>query len=137
MSGFAQVARETEVREYFIKGKELAKKFITEFSNLLLQSDIQPPSTSIGKATDSTIPPFSDRIMMYLTSLLATHALGGNALGTAFSLRSDLPTKFAFIIKDTFLFARDGAELMIKHRWMEEPPQMEDRNQLTKSKQKK
>lgn len=137
MTGFAQVAREEEVREYFIRGKELAKKFITEFTETLLQSDVQPPSTFVGKATDSTIQPFSDRIMMYLTSLLATNALGGNALGTGFSLRSDLPTKFAFIIKDTFFFARDGTEIMIKHKWMEEPPQMEDRNQLTKSKQKK
>ena len=51
MTGFAQVATENEVRKYFIEGKELSKNNITELSAVLLQSDIQPPSTWAGKAT--------------------------------------------------------------------------------------
>jgi nitrogen fixation protein len=33
---------------------------------------------------------------------------------------------------DIFKFAQDGGKIMIKNGWMEEPPQIEDRNQLTK-----
>jgi len=40
MTGFAQVATESEVRKYFIKGKELSKKIITQFNSVLLQSDL-------------------------------------------------------------------------------------------------
>jgi hypothetical protein len=69
---------------------------------------------------------------MYNTSLLASFGLGSNALGGAFSLRSDLPAKMAFIGKDIFAFAQEGGKIMIKNGWMEEPPQVEDRNQLTK-----
>ena len=47
-------------------------------------------------------------------------------------MRSDLPLKLALISKDTFDYAKKGGKIMIKHKWMEEPPQMEDRNQLTK-----
>ena len=132
MIGFAQVATDKEVKKYFLEGKELAKKIISNLSNILLQSDIQPPSTWAGKATESTKTPFSDKLMMYTTSLISSTAIGYNALGTSFSMRSDLHIKLSLIAKDTFGYAKKGGKLMIEHKWMEEPPQMEDRNQLTK-----
>jgi hypothetical protein len=132
MTGFAQVAKESEVKKYFIDGKELAKKIITELSKILLQSDIQPPSTWAGKATNSTIPPFSDKIMMYLTSIVSSASIGYTALGTSFSMRKDLHLKLGLMSKNIFDFSKEGGKIMIKHKWMEEPPQMEDRNQLTK-----
>ena len=131
MTGFAQVAKEKEIKQYFIKGKELAKKIISDMSSLFLQSDIQPPSTWAGKATDSVVPPFTDKIMMYCANIMCSAAMGANALGMAFSMRSDLPLKLALIAKDTMDFASEGGKLMIKHKWLEEPPQMEDRNLLT------
>jgi len=132
MTGFAQVAKENEVKKYFIQGKELSKKIVTELSNIMMQSDIQPPSTWAGKATDSTNPPFTDKLMMYITSLISSSAISFNIIGTTYSMRSDLQLKLGLISKDIFQFSKEGAEIMIKHRWMEEPPQMEDRNQLTK-----
>jgi hypothetical protein len=132
MTGFAQVAKENEVKKYFIEGKELSKKIISKLSDLLLQSDIQPPSTWAGRATDSTVSPFSDKLMMFKTNLITNSALGLNSLGSAFSLRSDLHSKLAVIVKDTFDYSKKGGKIMIAHKWMEEPPQMEDRNQLTK-----
>ena len=132
MTGFAQVAKESEVKKYFISGKELSKKNVTDLTNLLLQSDIQPPSPWAGKATKSQVPPFSDRLMMFITSLLSSAGIGYTAMGTSFSMRSDLHLKFGVIAKNIFTFAVEGGKIMIKHRWMEEPPQMEDRNQLTK-----
>jgi hypothetical protein len=130
LSGFAQVAREDEVKKYFTEGKELAKTNIGKLSGVLLESDIQPPSTWAGKATDSTNSPFSDKIMMYILSLFTSTAIGYNALGTSFSMRSDLHTKLALIANSTFSYSKKGGKLMISHHWMEEPPQMEDRNEL-------
>lgn len=132
MTGFAQVANEKEVKEYFIKGKELAKKLTSNMSELFLDSDIQSPSSGSGRATDSKIPPFSDKLMMYCTMLLSSFGLTNNALGTTFSLRSDLPVKLNKMAKDIFDFSHEGGKLMIKNSWMEEPPQLEDRNQLSK-----
>jgi hypothetical protein len=131
MAGFAQAASHQQVRSYFVKGKELAEKIITTLSDVLTKSDIQPPSTWAGKATDSTIAPFSDKMMMYNTSLLSTFGLTSNAIGAAFSLRSDLPATMALLSKDIYTFSKDGGVLMVKNGWMEEPPQAEDRYQLT------
>ncbi|WP_425500421.1 DUF3231 family protein [Piscibacillus halophilus] len=130
ITGFAQCAHEKEVKQYFSQGVELAKSIIKEFNEMLLQSGVQPPSTSGGNATRSTVAPFSDKIMMYCTSLFCGFSLSKNALGTAFSLRNDIPAKATVLTKDIFEYAHQGAKLMIKHGWMEEPPQMEERNQL-------
>jgi len=131
LTGFAQVSKD-EVKKYLIEGKELAKKIVSELSDVLSQSDIQTPSTWVGKVTDSTSPPFSEKLMMYLTSVIATTALGFTALGTSFSMRGDLPLKLGLISKNIFEYSKKGSKIMIKHKWMEEPPQMEDRNNITK-----
>ncbi|MDR0140196.1 DUF3231 family protein [Metabacillus idriensis] len=132
MIGFAQVAHNQEVRNHFIKGMELAKKIETSLGEFLREDYIEPPATHAGKATNSTVAPFSDKLMMYNTSLLSTFGLGSNALGGAFSLRSDLPAKMSFLAKNIFDFAKQGGKIMVKNGWLEEPPHVEDRNQLTK-----
>jgi len=132
MIGFAQVATNEDVRKYLVKGMKLSKKVEIDLGEFLRQSFIEPPATHAGKATASKTAPFSDKLMMYNTSLLASFGLGSNAIGGAFSLRSDLPAKMAFLAKDIFTFAQEGGKIMIKNGWMEEPPQIEDRNQLTR-----
>ena len=132
LTGFAQVATEGEVKKYFIAGKELSKKNSTVLGAVLLQSDTQPPCTWSGKATDSTQGIFSDKLMMYINSLISSTSLGFTSLGTSFSMRNDLPIKLGLISKDVFSYANKGAKIMIAHKWMEEPAQMEDRNKFTK-----
>jgi hypothetical protein len=131
--GFAQSANETEVKKYFNEGAELAKSIVKELSEILIQSDVHIPQTSGGNATRSTVAPFSDKLMMYCTSLFCSFSMGSGSLGTAFSLRNDLPAKMTVFMKDIFEYAHKGAKIMIKYGWLEEPPQMEDRKQITKS----
>jgi hypothetical protein len=94
-------------------------------SNLLLESDLPAPVTSGGMITDSSIPPFSDKLMMYNTNLLSMFSLGSNTVGAAFSFRSDLLLKMGSIMTSTFDFAKDGGTILMEHGWMEEPPSSE------------
>jgi Protein of unknown function (DUF3231) len=132
ITGFAQSANDGEVKKFFNEGAELAKSIVKELSETLLQSDIQTPESSGGNATRSTVAPFSDKLMMYCTSLFCSFSMGGNSVGTAFSLRNDLPAKMAIFMKDIFEYSHKGAKIMIKNGWMEEPPQMEERKQIIK-----
>jgi len=132
LTGFAQVAKESEVKKYFLEGKELTRKIVDNLSSVLSKSDIQPPSAWAGNATDSIISPFSDKMMIYKTNLMSSTSLGFTALGAAYSMRNDLPIKLGRISKDVFDYARKGSKIMIKYKWLEQPPQMEDRNSLTK-----
>ncbi|WP_281883240.1 DUF3231 family protein [Paenibacillus sp. YYML68] len=132
MIGFAQVADHPEVRQYFITGMELSKHVETTLGEYLRDDFIEPPATHAGKATASRVAPFSDKLMLYLTNLLTAFGLGSNALGGAFSLRSDLPVTMALLARKIVPFLKEGGQLMIKHGWMEEPPHVEDRRQLTR-----
>ncbi|MFD1739691.1 DUF3231 family protein [Bacillus salitolerans] len=130
--GFAQCANEKEVKQFFTEGAELAKSIIKEISETLLIDNIQAPVSSGGNPTRSTIAPFSDKLMMYCTSLFCGFSMGSSSLGTAFSLRNDLPAKISIFMKDIFEYAHRGAKIMINNGWMEEPPQMEERKQMNK-----
>lgn len=130
ITGFAQCANEQEVKKFFSKGAELSKSVIKEMSETFLEDGIQPPAAPGGHATRSTIAPFSDKLMMYCTSLFCSFSMGGNTLGTAFSQRNDLAAKMMVFTKDIFEYAHEGAKIMIKNGWMEEPPQMEERSRL-------
>ncbi|ARK29467.1 DUF3231 family protein [Halalkalibacter krulwichiae] len=130
MMGFAQAAQNDEVRKYFARGKSLAKKLVKDLTQILAESEIPVPALEGGTVTSSVAPPFSDKIMMYCTSLLCSFSFGSNSFGTTFSLRNDIPPVVALALKDIFEFASDGAKIMVKHGWLEEPPQMIDRKQL-------
>lgn len=125
MTGFEQVAKEPDVKKYFKRGKELAKEIASIMSNLLLDSDIPAPVTWGGMITNSSIPPFSDKLMMYNTNLLSMFGLGSNSVGAAFSFRSDLLLKMSSILASTFDFAKDGGTILMEHGWLEEPPSSE------------
>ncbi len=136
MTGFAQVAESPDIQQYFQRGRELAEKQVSTMSNFLLESDLQAPSTWTGIVTNSTIPPFSDKIMMYMTNLLSMFGMGSNSVGAAFSFRSDLLLKMGQMLTNTFDFAKDGGKIIIKHGWMEEPPQAADRTKLSRRQSK-
>jgi len=77
-------------------------------SKLLLDSDIPAPTTWAGVITNSTISPFSDKLMMYNTNLLSMFGLGSNTVGAAFSFRNDLLFYLGNIMSRQFDFAKKG-----------------------------
>ncbi|MGG1398122.1 DUF3231 family protein [Bacillus salipaludis] len=130
ITGFAQCAENKEVKQYFEKGKELAKKHIKTFQDFLLENDIQFSASSGGTVTTSTVAPFSDKLMMYCIDLLNGFSIVGESFGTFFTLRNDISLKTALLAKDVYFYGQEGLEIMFKHGWYEEPPQTEDRSQL-------
>lgn len=127
ITGFAQVAEDKDVKDYFLKGKKLAQKQIKLFEETLLESDVQFSATSGSTVTTSTIAPFSQKLMMYCICLLNGFGSVGNSFGTLLSFRNDISLQQALIAKDIYTYNREGLKLMIKNGWFEEPPQMEER----------
>ncbi|MGE8207184.1 DUF3231 family protein [Heyndrickxia sp. NPDC080065] len=125
MRGFAQCAKEEEVKKYFAKGKDLSKEILKETGEILLQNNIQPPATPGGIVTGSAKAPFSDKLMMYCTYLLCGFSLGGQGFSAAFILRNDVMMKTGIFAKDVYEYSVEGAKLMISKGWLEEPPKMD------------
>ena len=130
MMGFAQSAQDKEVKEYCIKGMKLAKKQIQTFEEMLLKTNVHFSAASGSTVTTSTIPPFSDKLLMHCIAFLNGFAIVGMSFGTFFSLRKDITLQSTLIAKDVFFYGQEGINLMIKKGWFEEPPQMEDRSQI-------
>ncbi|HYK72805.1 MAG TPA: DUF3231 family protein, partial [Pseudoneobacillus sp.] len=127
---FSQVAKDNDVIKYLLRGKELSKDIFSTCSNLLIESEVQAPATWDAEITDSTVSPFSDKLMLSFINMLNTYGLGIYSISSAASLRSDIQTKYAGITKDVAAYAKDGVELLIKKGWFEQPPTLPDRKRL-------
>jgi hypothetical protein len=130
ITGFAQCAQNKDAKQYFLKGKELAKKQVKMMEEVLREGDVQLSATSGATVTTSTVPPFSDKLMMHCVYLLNGFGIVGTGAGAFFCLRNDLTMKSFLIAKDIYFYAQEGIEIKIKNGWFEEPPQMEDRARI-------
>src|SRR5699024_726806 len=134
MTGYSQAAKDPDVQKYFTRGKDLSKDIVTTMSKLLLESDLDAPSPWTGMVTDSTMSPFSDKMMMCNVNLFSVFGVGSNVLGGGISYRNDIIMKMGKIASKIFHFTKDWADLRIKKGWRKKPPGGVDRSELTKRK---
>lgn len=130
ITGFAQTAQNDEVKQFFSRGKELSKKYVDTFSDILLKEDLTVPMGWDSAVSDTTTNIFSDKLMMYHVSAMNAAGIGNFGMSLAASPRRDLGLKYASLIPEISLYAEDGANIMIEHGWLEEPPIADDRDQL-------
>ncbi|WP_188454846.1 DUF3231 family protein [Virgibacillus oceani] len=123
MLAFAQVAENKKVRQYLIRGKNTANKHLKLLSTIILKDDLSAPMPWDASVTDSKTAPFSDKLMMFLVTAISAAAIAkyGTAMGA--SPRKDIGVKYALLLAEVTLYTEDGANLMIDHGWLEEPPQ--------------
>jgi len=133
ITGFGQIAKSEEVKQFLKRGKQIAQKHMEIFSGYLLKEDLPAPMSWDAAVMDSTSSIFSDKLMMFLTSAMIAAGVGNYGMGMAASPRKDLGFQYASLIPEIALYAEDGANIMIKNGWMEEPPQADDKDQLMDS----
>ncbi|HEX6922184.1 MAG TPA: DUF3231 family protein [Bacillales bacterium] len=132
--GFAQVAQSKKIAQYMTKGKEIAEKHVEVFGSVLRKDNLKVPMSWAMEVTDSTVPPFSDKLMMFHTTALI--AIGMRYYGTSLAtcLRTDISADYARLTAEIGKYSMRGAKLMIENSWLEEPPQAADRYELIKHK---
>lgn len=128
--GFLQVAQDKEVKNYLQRGKKIAQKHVDLFSDILKQNDIPAPMFWDSAVTDSTTNVFSDKLIMFHVSAMIAAGIGNYGAAMSASPRKDIGVKYASLIPEIALYAEDGANIMIKNSWMEEPPMADDRDRL-------
>jgi hypothetical protein len=123
LMGLAQVAKSKNVREYCLKGIDIAQKHIKEFSSILTKDDIQVPMPSDLEVSNSTLAPFSEKLIMFQSSLLIQSSTSNYATAAAASLRTDINTTYVRLAAEVATYASNGVNIMIENSWLEEPPQ--------------
>lgn len=129
--GFIQVAQDKEVKGYLQRGKKIAQKHVDLFSDILKNNDIPAPMFWDSAITDSTTQVFSDKLILFHISAMIAAGIGNYGAAMAASPRKDIGLKYASLIPEIALYAEDGANIMIKNSWLEEPPMADDRDQLS------
>ena len=128
--GFAQVASSKDVRDFMLRGKEIAVKHIEIFSSLLRDEDIPVPTSWDSDVLDSTLSPFSEKLMLFHVAFLSAAGIGNYGSAISISTRRDIITHYSRLVAEVGLYTEDGANLMINHGWLEEPPQAIKRAEL-------
>ncbi len=132
LTGFSQIAQGKEVKDFFVKGIGMAKKHVHLFGEKLEECSLPVPTTWAAEITESTEYTFSDKLMMYFTSGMISLSIGYYGTAVAQSPRIDIGVMYNRLSLEVQLYSEDGANLMIKNSWMEQPPMAIDRNELAK-----
>lgn len=127
---FGQVCQTKELRKYFQRGKDICKKQFDILSAIVSKEDLSSPRSWVSEVTDSTISPFSDKLMLLHTVIMVSAGVGYLGAALSVSQRRDLALKYTYLMADIGRYAEDGAQLLIEKGWLEQPPLAEDRRKL-------
>jgi len=128
--GFSQVAELEEVRNFMLKNVKLAGQDADSFDAILQQDHLPIPEKWDAEITDSTISPFSDKLIMFHAGFLVNAALSyyGASLGS--SLRSDIILNYYKVFTHAMEAGAFSYNIMVKHGWLEKQPEAIDRKSL-------
>lgn len=134
LTGFCQVAEDKDVKQFFLKGLEVGNKHIRLFRDKLEESKLPAPMGWDSEITNSTSFTFSDKLMMFVTSGLISLSVGYYGTATSQSPRGDLTAMYNRLALEVQMYSEDGANILIKKGWMEQPPMASDRDELIREK---
>jgi hypothetical protein len=130
--GLLQVIKDKEIHQYIEEGKKISEKQINTFNTLLKQEELLGNVTLNVEVSDSTVSPFSDRLVVMLFHSLNSIdiTLIGHAL--SLSMRTDLIVYYEKYIAEVLLYAAKGFKILVERGWMQKPPHAPDRRKLQK-----
>ncbi|WP_312097687.1 DUF3231 family protein [Niallia sp.] len=128
---FSQVAEKEEVRNFMLKNVKLAGKDADSFDEILKKDNLPIPKRWDAEITNSTISPFSDKLLMFHAALLVNAALSyyGAAIGS--SLRTDIILNYKKVFNHAMQAGAFCYKLLVKYGWMEKQPGAIDRKGLS------
>ncbi|WLR57349.1 DUF3231 family protein [Mesobacillus subterraneus] len=130
---FGQVAKSKKVQKYMERGRQLCNKHFEILSLMLKEDNLHIPRTFETEVTDSTISPFSDKLMLFHIATLLSSAVGYYGEALALSQRRDLGVSYSTMIADIAVVSEDGMNLLIEKGWMEQPPLATDHEGLARN----
>ncbi|HZG85627.1 DUF3231 family protein [Paenibacillus sp.] len=130
MLGFAQVMEDKDLKNFILRGKEISEKQIEFFNKLLLEEELLGTVTVSMEVTDSTVSPFSDKLILAMINMLNAVDIVLLSHATALSMRTDLIANYTKIIAEIMAYAKDTFDIVVERQWLEQPPLTTDRQQL-------
>jgi hypothetical protein len=131
---FSQVIQSEESRKFLEQSQDTANKQIQLLSKILQNDNLPSPSSFETEVTDSEASPFSDKLMMYHIGFLFLVGQVYHGAGLASAMRADLVKDYEKVILNNIAVTKDWFDIMVKNKWLEQPPLAPDRKEIVKDK---
>jgi hypothetical protein len=120
---FSQVAVREDVRNFMLKNVKLAGKDAESFDTILQQDHLPIPEKWDDEITNSTVSPFSDKLIMFHAGFLVNADLTyyGASLGSSY--RSDIIVNYSKVFTHAMEAGAISYNIMVKHGWLEKQPE--------------
>lgn len=132
--GFSQVAKTEKVQKFMLRGKEITSKHIESSSKKLNKENLPSLPLLDDMVSTSTIPPFSDKLMLWHKIEMFSMKVRTYANGLSLNGRRDIGVMYGKFLADVGVYVEDGANIMIDNAWMEQPPAAVNRENIAKNK---
>ncbi len=133
--GFAQVTQDPDLKSYFYSGVQLCDKILRESHRVLMESNVPNSMTWDSIVSDSTEPPYSDQLMLFVVGILSQLGVAAYGFALSLSMRRDVGALYSGFILRALTYSEDGAQMIIERGWLEQPPMFVDREKLIKGKE--
>jgi len=128
--GFGQIAKKKKVKDYFSRGKQIIDKQVGVLGSLLEDEDLPKPINYDYLVTDSIESPYSDKLIMFHSTIFLAHSISGYGLALANCARTDIVASLTRLIAELGDYVKDGLDLMIENGWLERVPEAANRKEL-------
>ena len=132
--GFSQVTESKEIRMFFEELEKRADENIQALTKILHKDNLPIPMSWESEVTTSKDSPFSDKLMLYHMGFLAQTAQVYYGTGLAGAMRTDLVVVYEKTILKTLAMTKNWFDIMVKNKWLEQPPLAPNRKELAQDK---
>jgi hypothetical protein len=132
--GFSQVTESKEVRKFFEQSEKTADENIQALSKILHTDNLPVPMSWESEVTVSKDSPFSDKLMLYHIGFLSQTSQVYHGTGLAAAIRTDLGVVYEKAILKTLVITKNWFDIMMKNKWLEQPPLAPNRKEIAKEK---
>ena len=108
------------------KGKQMIDKEIDGWSKILQDKDLPLLITWEHEVTDSSVSPFSDKLIMFNILTMMRNSVTLQGISFANCIRVNIVSAFAGSLLNLQAYAKDILDLMIKSGWQEKIPEAAD-----------
>ena len=130
--GFSQVTKNKEVHQFLEKTLNTINKNYGIFSSLLREENLRVPQLLDAQVTNSTVSPFSDKLIMVNTGFLLGTSISYYGTALVSSMRTDIVGHCEVTILRNLKLQANWGCIAVKHGWLTKLPEANDRKVLPK-----
>jgi len=135
--GFSQVTESKDVRKFLESSEKNSDEQIQALGKILHGDNLPIPMSWESEVTTSEDSPFSDKLMLYHIGFLIQASQAYHGAGLASSMRTDLVVTYEKIILKNLMVTKEWFNIMVKNKWLEQPPLAPNRKKLQATNKKR